>query len=289
MMELKNIDIGSPLMRRQNSNDNPDRSAFGSMRGQPSIRVRDKSSIKLPNNQSQRMTFRSENRSKANDFVSAMLEIPKETDHCILFPWDDELKEFVIEDETKVNAVENLTREDLYKVFEELKKSEFYDLYGNMHMKLMTPFAVLLFGIIVFILFFRDKVHSSNNNNVVVVVFFCLFGVIFLLIIIISIFWARYLKKRLNQRETDFNRILNDLNSEYFCDKDVFWKCGKLGTYIQLDLNYKFNGIGEDNNKSRGKTSNVSMRNKISISLNLDQTNTLAKILDDTRKSILKK
>lgn len=247
-----------------------------------SIRIRDKNSVRLvdPLPQNNRLTFKNSRRSSGNDFTLALLNMPQEAENCVIFPWDDELKEFVIEDEQKVAAVENLTKEDVDTVFERLKRSPFHDLYGNMHLKLMLPFLFLLIGIILFLLFFKDSVHIAQNNNTVIVVFFALFGFIFLLIIVISIFWARYLKRRLAARENDFTRILNELNSEVFCDKDLFWKCGKLGTYIQLDLNYKFKALNEDGQRSKGSNS---ARNKISISMNFEQTNMLAQILENTR------
>lgn len=260
-----------------------------------SIRVRDKLSLRVSLNLEpqpafqNRMTFRASRRSSSvNDFTAALMQLPEEGDGCIIFPWDEEYKEFVIEDEAKVNSVHVITREEIDLVFERLKASPYHDLYGNMHYKLIIPFVILLAVIVIILVFFQDSFKFVKNSNSVIGVFFVIFGILFLMIVLVSIFWARYLKSRLAQREVDFTRILNEINSEIFCDKDVFWKCGKLGTYVQLDLNYKFKAL-EDSPTLEKKGSNGSRQNKpnqqkISISMNLEQTSILAEILDHSRK-----
>lgn len=248
-----------------------------------SIRVRDKNSIRMTLNHQttqNRMTFRTNrNTSSFNQFTQALINMPEENENCVIFPWDEDLKEFVIEDEKKVNSVQNITREDIDMVFAKVKESPYFDLYGNMHLKLLTPFLILLLGIVLFLLFYQGQVNGTKNTNMIVTVFFIMFALILLLIIVVSIFWARYLKNRLAKREIDFTEILNQFNSDYFADKDVFWKCGKLGTYIQLDLNYEFKGM----EYKIGSAKSPDSKNKISISINADQSKMLAEILQQAQ------
>jgi len=283
--EMKELRERTPDKTPDKPNEGARSEMMSPLLRQPSIRVKDRMSVRMTiqdlNNQN-RMTFgRSRNASSFNDFTAALLNIPMENDDCVIFPWDEETKEFVIEDESKINSIENVSRDDIDAVFARLKQSEYFDLYANMHYKLMSPFVLVLIVIIVFLLFFQDSFSFKKNKNAVVAVFLGVFGILLIMIILVSIFWARYLKRRLAAREADFSKILNELNSEVFCDKDVFWKCGKLGTYIQLDLNYRFKNLDEP--KSRNGSNSV--KNKISISMNIDQTTMLAKLLDQTRMS----
>lgn len=242
-----------------------------------SIRVRgDRASLI---GQPQRATFRTNrNQTSFNQFTQALIDIPKDNSYSIVFPWDEALAEFVIEDEAKVAAVENVTRDDINMVFAKLKESPYYDLYGNMHYKLMAPFVLLLAAIVIFLLFFQDSFKETKNSNIIVVTFFAIFAVIFLLIVVVSIFWAKYLKHRLAAREEDFSELLKHLNLEYFTDKDVFWKCGKFGTYVQLELNYKYKEMDDLKNNSQ------SAKNMISINMSFEQTDMLAKVLQEIRK-----
>lgn len=285
----------NPVIERKDTQSPKNlREASSFLNQRSSIRVRDKQSLRVSIAQepqpvfNNRLTFRASRRSSSvNDFTAALMQLPEEGDGCIIFPWDEEYKEFVIEDEAKVNAIEAITREEIDLVFERLKSSPYHDLYGNMHYKLIIPFVVLLAIIVIILVFFQDSFKFVKNSNSVIGVFFVIFGILFLIIVLVSIFWARYLKKRLAQREIEFTRILNEINSEIFCEKDVFWKCGKLGTYIQLDLNYKFKAL-DDSPTLEKKVSNGSRQNKqqkISISMNLEQTSILAEILDHSRKN----
>lgn len=249
-----------------------------------SIRVRDKNSMRMTivrQNTQNRLTFRTNrNTTSFNQFTQALLNMPEENENCVIFPWDEDSKEFVIEDEVKVNSIQNTTRDDIDMVFAKLKESPYFDIYGNMHLKLLTPFAVLLVGIILFLFFYQGQVKGNKNANMIITVFFVMFALILVLIIVVSIFWARYLKNRLSQREEAFTAILNQFNSDYFADKDVFWKCGKYGTYIQLDLNYEFKGL-DDRVGSRSK--NLDSKNQISISMSMEQSRMLAEILNNAQ------
>ena len=170
------------------------------------------------------------------ELEKALMEIPEEDEDKIIFPWDEDLQEFVVQDYHKILTIDKLSEADIEGVFYALKQSEYFNLYGKMHFYLMIPFLAVLSLIVVLIVVYQDYIGSSLKSAIVF--FMIVVLVVFGLIIGMSLYWSNLLKDRLHLREVNFQEILDRLNKEMFIAKDVSWKTGHYGTYIELDIHH---------------------------------------------------
>lgn len=165
------------------------------------------------------------------EFENALEHIPH-VPNGIVFPWDEEKQKFVFEDYHLELAEDRLTREEIQEVFLQLKQSEYYDMYGDMHFKLMLPFLAMVILAAVLLFFYQALLREVSGWLIIL-------GVImgmFLVLLISAWCWSHFLRIRFNLREASFREILNNVNQWLFVDKKVQWSVGHFGSYIELDI-----------------------------------------------------
>lgn len=164
--------------------------------------------------------------------------IPFEDDaaYRIIFPWDEHYKCFIMDETHRTLALDSVTHDEIVLVFDSLRKSKYYDFYTNMHLKLSIPFFVLIVLSLCIYFAFQDTIHGSVTIAVT-----CILVLLFLLGatgITLTKYWAIFLQERFNSRETDFNKILEELNQNKFRARGLSWKAGPFGTYIELRFEF---------------------------------------------------
>lgn len=164
---------------------------------------------------------------------AAVDELPDEDLHTIVFPWSEETRGFLVEGDHKKLALECITLEELDLVFSRLRESKYHDLYGGMHYRLAIPIIAVMATVFLIYIFYRDVFTLGWAT-----IYFCLTVVILLgLSAAASMYWNSYVKERLQNRERDFDTILEKLNADLFSARSLSWKCGHFGTFVELDLN----------------------------------------------------
>ena len=188
-------------------------------------------------------------------FEEDLHNLPANTDWIIVFPWDDSLQDFTVEDYHRLLTIEHITQEDVETVFAQLASSPFHNPYGDLPTKFSIAFLGLL-CVLGILLYFNQATLSMGRAMISLLL---ALGLLLALVCLFTMYSNQYLAARLDAREKTFTEILDTLNKDKFAQKDVQWKCGHFGTFIELDLNYKMRRLSLRKQKQAeaAKTSQV--------------------------------
>jgi len=165
------------------------------------------------------------------EFEDAMMAVPAEDDHTLIFPWNEQGRQFSTEHYDRVRNFQFVTEAEINKVFAALKESSYYDLYGTVHYWLGVGMVALLgtIGLVYYL-------YSDSFTLGSAIVYFILSSLLFFgLAVSASVYWNQAMRKRLVDRERDFTRILEQANQETFRARGVEWICGHFGTFVEID------------------------------------------------------
>lgn len=187
-----------------------------------------------------KLSLKPNNGSTSNQFQTEMRKLPPSSELSLIFPWCEDEKTFRLPDVELLERYERVTAQDIETVLQNLRQSDYYDLYKDMNKKLWMPYIGGLVLATATAMWYARSAKEGEGENLAVVVLFALFLAVLVMSLLTAFFWSRYLQRRIQARQLDFEARLNDLNGEIFVEKELFWKTGKFGTYLQLDLNYLY-------------------------------------------------
>lgn len=205
------------------------------------LRLKDNSQQILPQNIS-RFEYLAPISQAIEAFEAALIAIPHEDEaaYRIIFPWDEQMKCFILDEAHRELALDSVSHQEIVLVFDSLRKSAYYDLYTNLHLKLSIPFAAILILSICIYWAFWETIHESWTLGITcILVFLFLIGATG---ITCTRYWSIFLQERFNAREVDFNRILDKLNKQIFSARGLSWRAGAFGTYIELKFEFLDHG-----------------------------------------------
>ena len=125
--------------------------------------------------------------------------------------------------------------EDVSILFSSLKESEYYDMYGSMHLKLSVGLSatVAVVGLILYL--FRDSLMPTTLAMIVCLTVAA--AVFFAMAVFTSIYWSNYLLDRFENRELAFKAIVaRCTESASSVGEPVGWRVGHFGSYVEAVL-----------------------------------------------------
>ena len=187
------------------------------------------------------MSRRTASRAQSSPFMIALATAPFTDQTKVIFRYDQLTGDYITIDFNPMQTLGHVTQEDIEKVFSTLKKLPNYRT-NTTFLALINILMILLplaaYGL--FLYFFITKITYSGSITVILVSVLVATALLMILIFGFSFGYGYYLRYKIRKRTEEINQCLQDFNQKEFSAKQVFWKVGTLGAWIQLDLNYVF-------------------------------------------------
>ena len=170
-------------------------------------------------------------------FTIAQMQRPKTSWNVITFPF--ELGRFSTEEFDEAKTEGKVTNKDVEQVINSLKESKYYKPLNNKWLSriMVLGLVVVFLPITIGISLGAQFVLGDNIFLLIIAIFAAFLAVTWC----INYCFASAYKNReryLMDRETDFERRLEDLNDTDFAAREVSWIAGRYGAWVCLKLHF---------------------------------------------------
>lgn len=206
------------------------------MRSRARSRRRNTSSYSNGRNYSRKQSmYISEYPSNSNPFIAVINISPSETKKMIVFPWDVSRKNFKIEKFSKEKLNGKVSKKEVDRVFELVKKCENFDPKIDSLKKSENSVCVMLgLSLLIIMSLYLIFMLTEQITIGVIVLFGGLSLLTFFAISLLFKITPEY-TKMLKIREKSIKKILRDISVKSR-EKGVVWNCGTYGAWITIEI-----------------------------------------------------
>lgn len=181
----------------------------------------------------------------SKEFAEVWDTAPQSSEYKIVFPWDQDVKEYSTIDFMPQTVGNRVSYTDMTSVMQSLKCIEQYDSEAFIKSKRILKNLLILVPIItavcmLFFLYDHIDIPGEPINLAIIVAPIFMAEVAWLLLLNK---WTKHnIKSMLEHRQLEIVDILDAWNQNKFGPLGLHWSSGNLGAWLELDVLYRFKG-----------------------------------------------
>lgn len=189
------------------------------------------------------------------EMTLAMLQRPMTTQSRIVFCY---MFDQYIKSEFNPNATQGrVTEADVDRVLQAVANAKYFKAQlSPVYLLAFLAVFILTNGFFVLLFFYITLGMKSKDQMTYIFIIPLGFVVTFISLIVLGCKVTEKSRQILAMREQEINMILDDFNKNEYSMKQISWKAGKYGSWLQMDLNFVTgsggNGGGGFNNNNMG-------------------------------------